>query len=87
MTTSSTKKMSHLDFRAWRAKQKLTQEQAASYLHLSVSTIRAYEASPRRNHKARAVPAYMAAYLQALKDQEELRTMKRDLRKERRLGA
>jgi transcriptional regulator with XRE-family HTH domain len=74
--------MRHTEFRAWRVKRGMTQRQAATYLNLSIATIRAYEASPRRTTKRRKVPEYLPKYMNALLDSEMLRAAPAALRKQ-----
>jgi predicted transcriptional regulator len=64
--------MSHLDFRRWRTGLGLTQQEAADYLVYSIATIRAYEAAPGRNRKARKIPQLTVRFIQALAAQAEL---------------
>lgn len=80
--STSAKKMTHIEFRSWRKEQRgMTQQQAADFLHLSIATIRAYEANPRRNEKARKVPEYMQRYIEALHAEEKLKELRAAFRR------
>lgn len=81
MAKDATAKMTHLEFREWRKKQGKTQQQAADFLRLSIATIRAYEADPRRNEKARKVPEYVRRYLEALYAEEKLKQIRAAFRR------
>lgn len=59
----------------------MTQQEAADFLSLSIATIRAYEANPRRNDKARKVPEYMRRYIEALTAEEKLKEIRAGLRR------
>lgn len=74
-------KMTHQEFRDWRKKQGMTQQEAADHLHLSIATIRSYEANPRRNKKGRKVPEYMRRYIEALKAEEKLKEIRSAFRR------
>lgn len=76
------KAMTHTEFKAWRAKRKMTQRQAAVYLSLSIATIRAYEANPRRAEKWRKVPRYMQRYIEGLQAIDMLAAAPASLRKQ-----
>jgi transcriptional regulator with XRE-family HTH domain len=82
--SSAARKMTYKEFRAWRLAREWTQQEAADYLHLSISTIRAYEANPRRNEKARDVPEYMRRYLEALHAEDKLKELRSERRREKR---
>jgi hypothetical protein len=58
--------MNHIGFRSWRRGKGFTQQQAATYLHRSIATIRAWEADPKRNQKHRNIPDYLTSHLKAL---------------------
>lgn len=72
--------MTYQDFRAWRKKRGMTQQSAADFLNLSIATIRAYEASPRRNAKARKIPVYLRRYIEALEAEAQLAQLRKELR-------
>jgi transcriptional regulator with XRE-family HTH domain len=76
------KAMKHTEFRAWRVKRGMTQRQAADYLSLSIATIRAYEASPRRTAKFRTVPPYLPRFMEALECTEVFKMVPAEVRRQ-----
>lgn len=69
--------MSPEQFKAWRKRRQLTQVEAAKLLHLSPSTIMAYETAPSHPAKHRPVPALVERFLKALDAEATLRRLQR----------